>query len=218
MTELQSHRQLQGAAQDHGLLPPSLNAALSRRTFLQGMAGTLLVGGHASTVLAAPPANAPVLDNNFWEKPRELWLKRSQTGDELRAVYWKDGTFLVEGYVGLCKLLRDVRADQAVQMDPLLLDVLAGMQGYYRAFGWNQPIYVTSGFRSVATNKALVSEGAALNSMHLYGKAADIHMPGIPVTHLGKVKQYLHDGGVGFYERRGFVHVDTGTLRSWRGR
>ena len=64
---------------------------------------------------------------------------------------------------------------------------------------------------------ALRGEGAALNSMHCYAKAADITIPGVPVWHLGRVKQYLHAGGVGFYPSHNFVHIDTGTLRAWSG-
>jgi uncharacterized protein YcbK (DUF882 family) len=123
----------------------------------------------------------------------------------------------MEQYVQLCQLLRDTHANSTVQMDVVLLNVLAGIQAFYRAYGWNEPITITSGFRTLATNKALRGEGAALNSMHLYAKAADITLPGIPVWHLGQVKQYLHAGGVGFYPSRHFVHVDTGASRSWNG-
>ena len=132
-------------------------------------------------------------------------------------VYWANGKYIPDGYARLCWLLRDVRAKRAVQMDPTLLNVLTGIQAYYYAYGVKGPLIVTSGFRTLETNEKLVGEGAARNSMHLYGRAVDITLPGVPVEHLGRVKQYLHAGGLGFYPNKHFIHVDTGRARTWRG-
>ena len=181
---------------------------LSRRGFLKGALG--LAG------LAALPFSANA-EGNFWEKPRELWLFRSQTRENVKLTYWKDGAYDTQGYVQACELLRDVNDNKAVQMDPVLLDIMRGMQAYYQAYGYNYPFVINSGFRTERTNRKLLSEGAARNSMHLYGKAVDLYMPNIPVKHLGQMGLYFHQGGVGFYEGRGFVHIDTGNLRVWRG-
>ena len=198
-------------------------ADFSRRDVLAGALAVLGAGlpgigqAHASPRAPTPPTASLPVDPLFWSRPRQLWLRRSATGEESRVTYWAKGAYQVDEYVALCQVLRDVRAASTVQMDVVLLNVLAGVQAYYRAYGHDEPILVNSGFRTRATNEALRSEGAVRNSMHLYGKAADITFPGIPVWHLGRVGQYLHEGGVGFYPTKHFVHVDTGAARAWSG-
>lgn len=212
-----SHAQLAQECTSRGLPEQgnTLTTPLGRRAFI---GGALACFAAAAAQSRNAQTDTPLqIDTDFWKKPRELWLRRLSTGEASRVVYWRNGQYLPDPYVALCRLLRDVSADSAVQMDPTLLDVLAGIQGYYRAYGYRDPICVTSGYRTKALNDSLRSEGAARNSMHLYGKAADITLPGIPVWHLGRVEQYLHAGGVGFYPTRHFVHVDTGRLRSWTG-
>lgn len=155
---------------------------------------------------------------DFWSRPRELWLRRQGTNDEVRAVYWKDGQLVADGYWKACAMLRDVRANVMTTMDPTVLDILRGVLGFYQAWQWPYPIVVTSGFRTVATNNLYLKEGAARNSMHLYGKGVDLYIPGIPAKDVAALGVHLQQGGVGFYPDRGFTHLDTGRLRLWRGR
>lgn len=157
------------------------------------------------------------IDRDFWERPRELWLRRHLTKEEVKVTYWKDGQLLSDGYWQACSVLRDRRANVMTAIDPTLLDVLRGINGYYEAWKWRHPLVITSGYRTAKTNNALSKEGSAKNSMHLYGKAVDLYIPGIPPEHIGRLGQYLQQGGVGFYPSRGFTHLDTGRLRSWRG-
>jgi zinc D-Ala-D-Ala carboxypeptidase len=46
------------------------------------------------------------------------------------------------------------------------------------------PVVVTSGYRCPELNTAI---GGAVNSQHLEGKAADIHIPGIPNDQLARI-------------------------------
>ena len=176
---------------------------------------SLLKAGLLMGILAATPLSA--LGADFWDQPRRLRLYRPDTHETVDAVYWERGQLNYEGYYQACQLLRDIHQDKAVQMDTTLFDVLCGVQGYYRAYGFDSPLLINSGFRTQKTNNSLRSEGAVKNSMHLYGKAADIRMPNVPAHHLGQVGLYFRQGGVGFYESRDFVHLDTGRLRVWRG-
>jgi len=184
----------------------------------------LVVGGGSGPRQALRQLALGEIPADFWEHPRELDLQRGN--DHLKIIYWRDGQLVPEGYWAACRLLRDARANQMTYMDPAVLDILRGLLGYYQAWGWNQPLIINSGFRTVETNNALVNnknkrEGAAKNSMHLYGRAVDLHMAGIPVAHLMQLGLYFRRGGVGFYppttDRVGFVHLDTGRLRTWRG-
>jgi len=167
----------------------------------------------ASAAAAAAPAT--VFGQSFWDFPRTLWIKRATTGEEDRLVYWANGEYNPDGYRRVCHLLRDVKAQQTVEMDSTLLDILRGIQGWFEAAGIYKPIVVNSGYRSPKTNNS--TEGAARNSMHLYGKAVDLWLPDVPAEYLARLALYLQGGGVGVYQGKGFVHVDSGRLRAWRG-
>jgi uncharacterized protein YcbK (DUF882 family) len=72
---------------------------------------------------------------------------------------------------------------------------------------------IHSGYRTEQTNRNL--EGAARRSQHLLGRAADITLPGLPATYVGRLAAHYAAGGVGFYPSRDFIHVDTGQRRFW---
>lgn len=146
---------------------------------------------------------------------RTVDLYRPETRERLSVNYMLEGEWLSDSYARLCWLLRDIKAHQYVQMDPTLIAILDWTQDYLRQFGYTEPIHILSGYRSMTTN--LKTEGAARNSQHLYGKAVDFRVPGLPAAYLGKLMAWLSQGGVGVYESGGFVHVDTGRVRFWRG-
>lgn len=81
-------------------------------------------------------------------------------------------------------------------------------------------IYVVSGYRSRRFNEMLRKKGhqVARGSQHPLGNAVDFRIPGVPAARLAREIAKVHDGGVGVYRRSGFVHVDTGPKREWRGR
>lgn len=201
------------------------NKQLTRRDFLKFGAASLVLQAAPFSLFSADVSaeifrSQPGQENNsskvkFWDKPRELWIKRASTGETLRTCYWKDGSMDRGGYIEACKLLRDVHADSAVQMDIGLLNLMRGIQGWLELWDIKQPIVVNSGYRTSRTNNSL--EGAARNSMHLYGKAADIWIPGLSTEYLGRLTKEFGAGGVGFYRSKGFIHIDTGDRREWRG-
>jgi uncharacterized protein YcbK (DUF882 family) len=55
----------------------------------------------------------------------------------------------------------------------------------------------------------------ARDSQHMNGNAMDIRFPGVPVFRIRQAARSLQMGGVGFYPRSGFVHLDTGPIRYW---
>jgi uncharacterized protein YcbK (DUF882 family) len=143
---------------------------------------------------------------------RTLWLRRGK--EELRATYWTATAGRNQDeYLHLCWILRDLRADRVFAMDRSLLDTLAGLQTWLRHSGIDAPIEVHSGYRTRRTNSA--TEGAALNSRHVVGQAADISVTGVSSVKLAGMSSVLGRGGTGFYVGRGFVHVDTGNERIW---
>ena len=99
-------------------------------------------------------------------------------------------------------------------IDPALLDVLYEL---CQALAYDGPIHVISGYRSPATNAMLASRSTkfAKNSYHTRGRAIDIRMPGRRLVDVRDAAIRLARGGVGYYPRSDFVHLDTGPPRHW---
>jgi uncharacterized protein YcbK (DUF882 family) len=98
-------------------------------------------------------------------------------------------------------------------------DELVGrMRETAHRFGAKQ-VHIVSGFRHVKYNKLLRKKGreVALQSEHTTGSAIDFSLPGVDVAKVYKWLLAEHDGGVGFYKGSGFVHIDTGKKRTWKG-
>lgn len=160
------------------------------------------------------------LSPNDWRaallnQPRSLQLRRGNAVETL--TYWTpDSGLMGDDYKRACWMLRDVQAKATVYMDPVLLDVLFCMRSwlrYHRHPAGQRPLTILSGYRTRATNDRL--EGAARNSFHLRGRAADIVIEGVAPAMLGEMARTIAGGGVGIYQSKGFVHVDTGAVRSW---
>ena len=81
----------------------------------------------------------------------------------------------------------------------------------------NHPISVISGYRSVETNRMLaeMNPGVARNSYHTKGQAIDLRIEGIETSAIRDMGIRLRVGGVGFYKKSNFVHLDTGPRRHW---
>lgn len=185
-----------------------LNWQSPRRGFLR-LTGAALI----PSMFVAPAA----AQSDFWSQPRRLWIRRrTDKGlEEFNGVYFADGKLILEPYVAICRLLRDVQAGKAVQMSPVLLDILCGVQGVARVQGHDGPLVTTSGYRTEETNRR--TEGAEKASLHREGRAWDGRMPGYSAATFAASAKYLRGGGVGLYVGRGFCHVDDGRLKSWRG-
>lgn len=147
------------------------------------------------------------------EDARKLTFLRSGCRERFNGVYFAEGRYQAEALWEIDWRLRDVALEQCKPMDPKLLDLLAKIQS---SCGGRELI-VTSGYRTERTNQALRSRGAAKRSMHLRGQAVDFFCPGLSTKRLARLAVQEKAGGVGIYERKGFVHVDTGPIRYWKG-
>ena len=146
-----------------------------------------------------------------------LWVIRAYNGETLDApirLQTDDGTrraWMLWSY-----FWRDVKDnDQAVWIDPRLLDVLNGVQmEMSRQRSEEVPLLLTSGYRTPERNARL--EGAAPNSLHCRGCAADFTGRGFSpreTADLVEAHSVWGAGGLGRYP--GFTHVDTGAQRRW---
>lgn len=157
------------------------------------------------------PVTPPVLDIT---SPRTLTLVNFNTKDTLTVLYWSAGAYHRDALDKLNAFLRDSRDNEQTEMDPLLFDVLWHTM---KVVGYDGPVEVLSAYRSPRTNAwlASVSRGVARDSQHMNGNAMDIRLPGVPVFKYRQAARSLEMGGVGFYPRSGFVHLDTGPVRYW---
>jgi len=164
----------------------------------------------AAAALAAP-VPTPDLDLS---SPRSLSLVNFNTKEELTVTYWSNGSYHRSALDQLNQFLRDSRDAGTTEMDPLLFDVLWHTA---RISGYSGQVEVLSAFRSPESNAwlASVSRGVARDSQHINGNAMDIRFPGVPVFRIRQAARSLNMGGVGFYPRSGFVHIDTGPVRYW---
>lgn len=179
---------------------------LQRRHWLSlgGIAlGATLLPNWASAIVSTP-------------KPLALRLRNVNTGDVVSASY-AGGKFASKDLGKLNYLMRDRHTNQIRAIDPNLFLKLTRIQAKLGLR--NSEILVLSGYRSAQTNARMRrrSRGVASNSYHILGKAVDFHINGVPLAKLKAVAESLSSGGVGYYPRSNFVHVDTGPVRTWRG-
>ncbi len=144
----------------------------------------------------------------------EVSFRNAHTQESFSGVYRVGDQYLPDVFERLNYMLRDFRTGEAFPMDPRVIDIISMVQ---QGTGKTTSLEILSGYRTPKTNAMLrrISEGVARNSYHMYGQAIDIRMPGVSTKQLASVARGLRAGGVGYYPKSHFVHVDTGDLRSW---
>jgi len=145
---------------------------------------------------------------------RSLSLVHTHTGEALSSVYFEDGQYIAPELSRINWLLRDFRTGDVHPIDPAVLDILADLR---TLAGPDGPYEVISGYRSPKTNAELHrrSSGVAEHSLHLEGRAIDVRLPGFQTDRLHELALGMERGGVGFYPRSDFIHLDNGRVRHW---
>jgi uncharacterized protein YcbK (DUF882 family) len=146
--------------------------------------------------------------------PRTLSFYAVNSQESITVTFRRDGRYVQSELDRVNAFLRDSRNGDLVQMDPQLFDVLWHVQ---RNLGADGPYQVLSAYRSPETNAwlASASRGVASDSMHMRGQAIDVKLPGYSPYQVREAARSLGLGGVGYYPRSGFVHLDTGPVRYW---
>lgn len=150
--------------------------------------------------------------------PGERWLElfNTHTSETLSIAYRNASGFVATALQSLNWLLRDHRAEAVAPIDPLLFDQLTALA---HAAGREARFEVISGYRSPLTNGRLAEEGrgVATRSLHMEGRAIDVRLRGFSTAELRDLALDAAAGGVGYYARSNFLHIDTGRLRAWTG-
>lgn len=170
---------------------------LKRRELLAACGALVLLSGRAN---AAPSV------------PRRLNLANAHTGETFNGPYRDANGPLPDAMKDLATFLRDHRANKAGPVDIETLDLLADLLDAVK----EGKATVLSAFRTPETNQLLMKQGlgVAEHSQHLLGRALDITLPShLPEAHVKALA--MKRGGVGWYPRSFFLHVDTGPVRSW---
>jgi len=146
--------------------------------------------------------------------PRSVSLYNTHTGEWVRTVYWADGHYIREAVRDINWVLRDHHSDEVRPMNAGVLDVLGMLR---TRLDCHDPFLVICGYRSPETNYRMAqrSSGVASNSYHIKGMAIDLRCEGRDLHHVRNAAMSLRCGGVGYYPRSDFVHVDCGPVRCW---
>ncbi len=172
------------------------------------------VAGLSAAGISAHPVRVGMAPSSGSSK--RIALHNLHTHERLDVEFARDGEYVPQALAAIEVVLRDFRNGERHVIDPRLMDTLhavAARRGVDPVFG------VISGYRSPQTNEQLRerSAGVARHSLHLEGRAIDVRLAGVDCAALAAEALDLGAGGVGYYRRSDFVHLDTGPFRTWKG-
>ena len=160
-------------------------------------------------------ASAWCLPVDHPEQVYRLRLYHTHTNEHIDVVYREGKNYVPEAVNELERFLRDHRTGDVHHFDPRLFDVLHDL--LISAGDPEAEINVICGYRTPWSNRFLRrrSSAVAKHSLHMKAMAIDIRVPGVETSRLRDAALALHRGGVGYYHREDFIHVDVGRIRRW---
>ena len=179
----------------------------TRRTFLRtSLVGVVMLGGRLvcpSVTFARELPKGRLTLFNVWTEERLDVTYRNEAGEyDLEA---------------LDEVNHILRCHYTGQIGTIDVRVLEHVNLVQKKLGGEREIHIISGFRSPEYNAMLVRSGrrAVRNSLHVQGQAVDLQIPGIHPKMVRQTALELGYGGVGYYPRSKFVHLDSGPFRHW---
>jgi uncharacterized protein YcbK (DUF882 family) len=148
---------------------------------------------------------------------RSIALVNTHTNESAHVVFRRGEHYVPAALETLKTVLRDHRNGEAHDMDPKLFDHLHELAQAVR----REPHFeIISGYRSAESNdkmSARAGSGVAKKSLHMQGRAIDVRLKNCPCSTLRDLALAAKKGGVGYYAKSDFVHIDTGSFRTWVG-
>ena len=172
---------------------------MDRRLFLASTA-ILTLGRQRIEAAPAPPPS------------RRLKLFNQHTNESFEGPYRDEQGPIASALDELSHFLRDFHSGRQIAIDVGVLDFLAAVMD---AVGASRAT-ILSAYRTVETNRMLARTtfGVADNSQHLYGRALDVRLDS-RIEDAMQAARNMRRGGVGWYPRSSFIHIDTGPVRNW---
>jgi uncharacterized protein YcbK (DUF882 family) len=172
---------------------------MDRRLFLSLAAGAAVLPVSARALPRAP-------------EPRRLHLVNPHTGETFSGPYRDRGGPIAGAMAELNVFLRDFHSGAKTQMDVAVIDFLADVLAAVGA----ERATVLSAYRTRETNEMLARTlfGVAENSQHIYARALDVTLDS-RLAEAMQAARAMRRGGVGWYPRSNFIHIDSGPVRNW---
>ena len=143
-----------------------------------------------------------------------LGMHDMMTNEYFNVVYRdKTGRYDEDALATIDHIFRCKGGQEEFPISLKLIELIDHIQDHFKA----KEVKVISGYRSPDYNHKLRrrSRRVARESYHMEGMAADVIIPGVSARELRNFAKTLQAGGVGYYGRRAFVHIDVGPVRSW---
>lgn len=186
--------------------------SVSRRKFLSF--GALAAGTLAASSIVNPASAAAIARVSNFDGARRISFRNSHTGEIFSGVYRVGDKYLPDAFDRINIVMRDFRSNELFPIDPRVIDIIYSVHQLTQR---SEPYEVLSGYRCPKTNAGLRKhgEGVAKNSLHMTGQAVDLRLPGFETKQIRNLAISLKAGGVGYYPKSDFVHMDTGDVRTW---
>ena len=187
---------------------------MSNQTICRSRRTVLRATGTLGLVMLSTPSVAK-LTTPLLAKGRDVHMSHLHTSERIGLIFAVGDEYVDPALSKLNYFLRDHYSQEVGVMDPVLYDLLHQIR---RDLGVRGSYDVISGFRSPRTNenlRATRAGGVAQRSLHMDGKAIDVRLPGVPLSELRDAAIAQKGGGVGYYPRDQFIHIDTGRVRYW---
>jgi uncharacterized protein YcbK (DUF882 family) len=145
---------------------------------------------------------------------RTIALRAQWCDETFAGPYLHQGCYLSTALDEIDHLFRDRHSQAVHRIDVRLLDLL---YAFKQRTDYSGSFEVVCGYRTAATNRMLMKHGvhAARDSLHIQGQAVDVRFDGLPLREARKIALDMRLGGVGYYPKQNFLHLDVGPVRSW---
>ena len=175
--------------------------------------GFLKIGAQAAVSCLFPMSpNASI--KRLSTPERRLSFYNTHTDEKLEVCYYAQSQYRPNALKKISYIFRD---HYSGKIKPIHKDLIDFLHTISDTIGDGVQFHIISGYRSPETNAMLrrKTRAVAKNSLHMQGKAADIRIPDYDTKRLSHICLKMQAGGVGYYPKSDFVHVDTGTVRCW---
>ena len=190
-----------------------MNSLWTRRRLMQAA----LVSGAGLTAARIAFAQGKSVSDSPVSAERHIELHNTHTNETVSVVYRRGDEFQPLAIESLRHVMRDHRNNSAHEIDVALYDQLFALALTARC---DPRFEIISGYRSPESNNAMSSRpgsGVARHSLHMEGRAIDVRLHHCSCADLRDLALTAARGGVGYYRRSDFVHIDTGRFRTWNG-